>query len=164
MLATNEVRQTGNVLVLCVCAKTVGVEMERVHTGREGALDVEPDAVSDMDGTIGGHSDGVESCAEDSRVRLFGTNVRGVDHGGDRGTGAGPDLADAGILEVPFHPALRVRNDRDAVTKCDVRSAMADSEITVVQDGVPTSKIAASASTKSRRPRETSSASRYAAM
>jgi hypothetical protein len=42
MLATNEIRQTGNVLLLCVCAKTVGVEMERLDTGREGALDVEP--------------------------------------------------------------------------------------------------------------------------
>ena len=119
MLATNEIRQTGNVLVLCVCAETVGVEMERLHTGREGTLDVEPDAVPDMDGTIGGHSDGVESCAEDSRVRLFGTYVRGIDNSGDRGTGARPDLADAGVPEVLFHPALRVRNDHDAVTPGD---------------------------------------------
>jgi hypothetical protein len=90
--------------------------------------------------------------------------VRGVENSGDSGAGAGPDLAHAGIPEVPFHPTLRVRDDHNPVTTAIVRSAATDSEITVVQDGVPTSKMAASASTRSRRSGENSSASRYAAM
>src|SRR5918994_1540733 len=52
-------------------------------------------------------------------VSPCGTNVRGVDNSGDNGADTGPDLADTGILEVPFHPALRVRNDHDAVIPGD---------------------------------------------
>jgi len=94
------------VLVVWLRAKTVRVEVDRAHAGREGALDIEPDAVPDMNGTVGDYSDGLESRAEDGCVRLFGTDVRGVDNSGDRGAGAGPDLAHAGIPEVPFYPAL----------------------------------------------------------
>jgi hypothetical protein len=96
------------VLVASLRAKIVWVEVERAHASREGALDIEPNAVSNMNCIVGGNSDGLESGAEDAYVGFFGTDVCRVDNSGDGGAGAEPHLAHANLPEVPVHPALGV--------------------------------------------------------
>lgn len=159
-----EIAERGDVLVGADRAEAVRVEVDRPQAGGERTLDVEPDAIPDVDGALSRRPRGLKGRVEDAGVGFLGADRPGVDDGGDGRAWAGPDLAHARLAQVPLHPPLRVRHDRDAAPgPGDGPQAATDSGTTVVQDGAPAPKTLASPSTRSPGSGEKPRAARYAA-
>jgi len=87
-------------LVRSDSAETLRVKVDRPYAGSQGTLDVEPDAILDVDGAFCPRPRGLEGRCEDAGIGLLGADQGGIDDGGDGHAGAWPDLADAHLPQV----------------------------------------------------------------
>ena len=100
-------------LVATLATDLIRIEMQRLDTGVAGAVDIEPDAVTNVNRVTWLDADSGKSHPEDSGIRLLHSDDTGDDDGVHLGARAWPDLADPELPKLLLQGRGGVGHDGD---------------------------------------------------